>query len=89
MVDATPPRATCNLIREGVDAIVFCSPSAVRRFAALGLEAREATIACIGPTTASAAREMGLNVEVVPDEHTGDGLVAALERYFAEVGATT
>jgi uroporphyrinogen III methyltransferase/synthase len=88
-VDATPSRATCNLIREGVDAIVFCSPSAVRRFEALGLNAGDATIACIGPTTASAAREMGLEVEVVPDEHTGDGLVAALERYFAEVGAST
>jgi len=87
-VDATPRRATCNLIREGVDAVVFCSPSAVRRFAALGLEARDATIACIGPTTAAAAREMGLKVEVVPEEHTGDGLVAALERHFAEVGAT-
>ena len=88
-VDAMPRRATCNLIREGVDAVVFCSPSAVRRFAALGLEAREATIACIGPTTAAAAREVGLHVEVVPDEHTGDGLVAALERYFAEVEAAT
>jgi len=53
------------------------------------LSAGEATIACIGPTTASAAREMGLNVEVLPDEHTGDGLVAALERHFAAVGATT
>jgi len=82
-VDATPSEMTCKLIAEGVDAIVFCSPSAVRRFAALGLPAGDATIACIGPTTASAARSVGLCVEVMAEEHSTSGIVAALERHYA------
>jgi len=36
------------------------------------------TIACIGPSTAATARELGLHVDVVAREHTVDGLVAAL-----------
>jgi uroporphyrinogen-III synthase len=41
-------------------------------------------LACIGPSTASAARQAGLQVVVVPDEHTLGGLVTALERYFQQ-----
>ncbi len=86
-VDATPSETTRKLIGEGVDAILFCSPSAVRRFASLGLAAGDATIACIGPTTASAARSAGLRVEVMAEEHSTSGLVAALERHYSLVGA--
>ncbi len=85
-VDATPSRAARELVTEGVDAILFCSPSAVRRFSALGLSAGEATVACIGPTTASEARNLGFEVEVVAEEHSVGGLVAALERHYAAVG---
>jgi uroporphyrinogen III methyltransferase/synthase len=38
----------------------------------------QATIACIGPITAATAHEMGLAVDVVAEEYTIEGLVAAL-----------
>ncbi len=88
-VDATPSQATRKLIGEGVDTIVFCSPSALRRFAALGLSAGDAKIACIGPTTAAAAKSAGLRVEVIADDHCASGMVAALERHYSAVGAAT
>jgi len=80
--DAKPSEAALNLVREGVEAIVFCSPSAIRRFVALGLQPGNAAVACIGPTTAAAARESGMRPDVVAQEHTADGLVAALEECF-------
>ena len=40
-------------------------------------------IACIGPVTASTARDMGLHVDVVAQEHTVAGLVSAVKEYFA------
>jgi uroporphyrinogen III methyltransferase/synthase len=74
----------------GVDAITFMSGSAVRAFhdlgaanPALAAAAQGALIACIGPSTAEAARECGLPVHVVPDDHTAAGLVDALEKRFA------
>ena len=39
---------------------------------------RDVTMACIGPVTASTARDLGLNVDILAAEHTIDGLVAAL-----------
>jgi len=42
-----------------------------------------AAIACIGPITAQAAREVGLPVDVLAREYTTDGLVAALIEYFS------
>jgi len=42
-----------------------------------------AIIACIGPITAQTAREVGLPVDVVAQEYTLDGLVAALAGYFS------
>lgn len=42
-----------------------------------------ATIACIGPKTADAAREIGLEVDIVSETHTNVGLVKSLESYFA------
>lgn len=88
-VDATPSPVTRKLIDEGVDAIVFCSPSVVRRFVSLGLSAGDAVIACIGPTTASAARSAGLRVDVMAENYSASGMVATLERYYSAVGAAT
>jgi uroporphyrinogen-III synthase len=74
-------------LRAGVDVITFTSSSTVRNFfTLLGNEAlpiaRKAVIACIGPITAQTAREMGLPVDVVADEYTVSGLMAALTKYF-------
>ena len=42
------------------------------------------TVAAIGPVTAETLREFGLNVDIVAEEHTIPGLVAALEQYFGK-----
>lgn len=71
-----------------VDAVTFTSPSTVRAFRATGGAAaerllRRAAIACIGPVTGDAVRELGLPVAVQPQEHTTTALVDALESFFA------
>jgi uroporphyrinogen-III synthase len=43
-----------------------------------GLDAVPPIVVCIGPITAATAREAGLTVDVVAEEHTIDGLVQAL-----------
>jgi len=70
--------------------LTFASASSVAGFArALGgnrhaIEAaRDKTVACIGPVTAQAATAIGLHVDAVAREYTGDGLVDALEEFFA------
>jgi len=82
-VSTVPP--VDDIVR-GVDAITFTSPSAVRGLAQMTREplagvAAGATIACIGPTTSGAARELGLGVDVEPAEHTSAALVAELDAY--------
>jgi uroporphyrinogen III methyltransferase/synthase len=69
------------------DAVTFTSASTVHAFAdALGGEAaaRAATagkiVACIGPVTAAAARDAGLDVSTVAEEYTANGLLDALRR---------
>ena len=39
-------------------------------------------VACIGPVTAATARDLGLRVDVVSEEHTIPGLVSALKTHF-------
>ena len=79
------PKALDDL-RRGVDAILFTSASTVRHFTELAgrasVQTGGAVIACIGPITAQAAREMGLDVQIVATEYTIDGLVQALANYF-------
>jgi uroporphyrinogen III methyltransferase/synthase len=61
------------------DAITFTSASTVARFLeAAGREALPRLVVCIGPITAQAARDAGVDVDVVAEEHSIDGLVAAL-----------
>jgi len=64
-IGATPDDDTLALLREGVDIALFYSPSAVRRFAALGLDRTETVAACVGPTTARTAA--GFNFGRVAD----------------------
>jgi uroporphyrinogen-III synthase len=61
------------------DAITFTSSSTVTNFLQVaGLDAVPPVVVCIGPVTAASAREAGLSVDVVAEEHTIDGLVEAL-----------
>ena len=72
------------------DVITFTSASTVRGFCAqLGGEADAAAaargklVACIGPIAAQAAREAGLQPDVVADVYTAPGLLDALEAFLA------
>jgi len=71
-----------DALRSGVDVITFASSSSVRNFLALtaDVDCGSPLIACIGPVTAATARELGLQVDVIPDEYTMDGLINALQR---------
>jgi len=76
-------------ILEQVDWVTFTSPSTVNAFMDLlgtaNVEALAAgvRVACIGPITADAARERGLEVEVEAREYTVPGLIQALADSFA------
>lgn len=72
------------------DILTFTSASTVRGFAhnlhgnaAAAHAARGKIVACIGPVTADEARKTGLDVSVVANEFTADGLLIALERAIA------
>jgi uroporphyrinogen-III synthase len=73
-----------------VDAVTFASGSAVRAWIetlGVGEYGRHilasTVVACIGPTTAAVARELGIDVTVIAAEHTTDGLLHALRDHFA------
>ena len=59
--------------------VVLTSKTGVELLAAADWTPGDAALACIGPRTADAAREAGWTVDVVPEEYTSAGLVAALE----------
>jgi uroporphyrinogen-III synthase len=76
-------------IRRGVDAVLFTSGSTVKHFMhslrqyVPGAVFPEHTrIVCIGPVTASAARETGLRVDSVAQVHTTEGLVDSVLGVF-------
>lgn len=92
ILDADEAENLRTQLRNGeIDAVTFTSSSTVRNFAIAltGGEKNELTsllqdvlIAAIGPVTADTAREFGLNPQIVAEEHTILGLVAALEQHY-------
>jgi len=42
------------------------------------------TVACIGPITAETAEKNGLHVDICAEKYTIDGLVEAIQNYFAK-----
>jgi uroporphyrinogen III methyltransferase / synthase len=88
------PAALARLRAGEIEIATFASSSTVRHLLELLggdlAPLARTTIACIGPTTAGTARELGLHVDVVAQEYTIAGLVAALEQHVApqSVGAT-
>ena len=72
------------LADDSLDLFIFLSPSSVRHFLLTAGEQRgmdqltRRHIACIGPTTASAVRELGLEVSVQPEESSVPALVEAI-----------
>ncbi len=81
-----------QMIKNGaIDCFIFFSPSAFRFFAnILGPEivaeisAQKTTIAAIGPVTAKTIEDIGLQVQIIPEQNTGKHLFGALEKYFTE-----
>ena len=72
-----------------VDAVTFTSPSTVdnflQRLASEGgrrADLMGVGIACLGKTTARAAESHGLQVDVLPETPTINGMIEALEGYF-------
>ncbi len=68
------------------DAATFASPSALRAFVArwgAGPLAAAAAVAVIGPTTADAARELGVRVDAMPDTPSMPALARALAEHRA------
>jgi uroporphyrinogen III methyltransferase/synthase len=86
--DAAP--ALRKAVGEGIDAVLLASPSAVEHLARILGEpgllelAGRAVLACIGPTTARALGERGIEPAVVSARQTGEDLIEALARHFAE-----
>jgi uroporphyrinogen III methyltransferase/synthase len=68
-----------------LEAITFTSGSAVQSFARQlsDLNFTDITLACLGPVTARALRELGLRADVEAENATSAGLVDALEMYYA------
>jgi uroporphyrinogen III methyltransferase/synthase len=75
-VPATPSAAAMAAASEA-DAVTFTSASTVTGYVALGAPLPPLVVS-IGPITSAAARERGVRVDVEADDHTIDGLVAAL-----------
>jgi uroporphyrinogen-III synthase len=72
------------------DILTFTSASTVRGFSynlagdiAAAAAAGQKIVGCIGPITAQTARDIGMRVDVVADEFTSGGLLAALERHLS------
>lgn len=85
------PEAARKALRERrIDAVTFTSSSTVTSFMKLLGNERDllggVRIACIGPITAAAARDLGLEVAIEACEYTTDGLIAALVDYFSGGG---
>jgi uroporphyrinogen-III synthase len=67
-----------------IDIVTFFSPSSVRNFAEMiGIETlQHILIAVIGPTTAEAAKEIGLEVDIVANQQTAKSLVQGIMEHF-------
>ena len=77
-VPVSPPADLLAAARDA-DAVAFTSVSTVEGFiGALGPDGRLPVVVTIGPVTAAAARDRGLEVAAVADPHTLEGLVEAL-----------
>ncbi len=84
------PQTLELLEEENIDVITFTSSSTVKNFfktvPADVIERIRSTakVACIGPVTAKTAENMGLHVDIVPEESTVPALVDAVEYSFVQ-----
>ena len=85
-VTAEPTVQALAEIKHGVDVVTFTSPSSVRNFRKLLLEAgidagaflAAVQTVCIGPSTAAQLEEFGRSADLVPAAYTVDGMIEAM-----------
>lgn len=65
--------------RTDADYVLFTSKTSAELVSEAGWKAGDETVCAIGPATADALREEGYAVDLVPEEFTSSGLVAALD----------
>ena len=76
------------LLDQRIDVVTFTSPSAVRSFVqVVGAEPaadllRPIIVASIGPVTAAAAEQFGIQTTILPQQYTVVALVEAIVEYF-------
>jgi uroporphyrinogen-III synthase len=81
-----------RVVRGGADAVLFFSPTAVHNFAELtgrarlGLLQNATALVAIGPVTAGALRESGVQRLVMARDTTASAVVDALDQHFAGTG---
>jgi hydroxymethylbilane synthase len=71
-------------VLSAAEAILVASGSAARSLASALTPSEGTLVVCIGPKTAEAAREVGLEVGLVARESTADGMIDALTSHFGE-----
>jgi uroporphyrinogen III methyltransferase/synthase len=82
------------LLERKLDVVTFTSPSAVRNLVrVLGAEPaadllRTTVVASIGPVTAEAASQCGIETHVMPEKYTMPALVAAIVEYFERAASS-
>jgi uroporphyrinogen III methyltransferase/synthase len=80
------------LLERQIDAVTFTSASTVRNFVQMYGEDQAVdllgttVVACIGPVTAEAAQQLGVQTAVMPEKYTVPDLVDALVNYFQTKG---
>jgi len=83
------------LLDRQIDAVTFTSASTVKNFAKILGEEQAAdllnttVVASIGPVTAEAAQQLGINTTVMPERYTIPDLVDALVQHFSAAPART
>lgn len=90
LADAADTQLLLEKLQAGeIHVVTFTSSSTVTNFLQLLGEHRQllagVTVACIGPVTAETAKKNGLQVHICAEQYTIDGLVAAIQAYFAAV----
>ncbi|MBV9617737.1 MAG: uroporphyrinogen-III C-methyltransferase [Verrucomicrobia bacterium] len=73
-----------RFVEEGADLIAFTSSSTVENFLALRLAwPKGIRVASIGPITSKTARDNGLKIDIEARRHDIEGLVEAIQKFFA------
>jgi uroporphyrinogen III methyltransferase / synthase len=79
VTDSSSVDAGRKALRDGVGAVLFTSASTVRNFVQMwGMPPAGAIVCCIGPRTAEAALQAGIESEAIATEQSVEGLVNAL-----------